>query len=323
MENQELNLATLVSVFADGHSAISFLETKRWPDGPICPFCGSDRIYSLKAKPESRRPVRPSVHKCATCRKQFTVRIGTVFEDSHIPLNKWLMAIHLMTSSKKGVSSLQLSRELGITEKSAWFLSHRIREAMFEEASKNLLCGTVEVDETYVGGKPRKDNNDDGPKNKRGRGTEKTPVMALVERNGDAYSKPIKNVDGKTLKGTIKNLVHKSSTIMTDEWSSYTGIGKDFSGGHEVVEHSDGEFVRGNIFTNTVESYFALLKRGVMGIFHHVSKGHLHRYCNEFSFRWNYRKVSDGERMIAAIEGVVGKRLTYRSVSKHCHSLVS
>ena len=325
MENQELNLATLVGVFADEESAILFLESKRWPNGPICPFCGSDRIYSLKAKTESVRPVRPGVHKCAVCRKQFTVRIGTVFEDSHIPLNKWLMAIHLMTSSKKGVSSLQLSRELGITPKSAWFLSHRIREAMTGKASKNLLQGTIEVDETYVGGKPRKENagNPNKKKHKKGRGTDKTPVMALVERRGDAYSKPIKNVDGKTLKGTIKDLVHKESTIMTDEWKSYIGIGKNFSGGHEFVNHGKGEFSRGYVSTNTVESYFALLKRGVMGIFHHVSKHHLYRYCDDFSFRWNYRKVSDGERMIAAIKGVVGKRLTYRKTFGYNQCLIS
>ncbi len=189
MENQELNLATSVSVFAEEESAISFLENKRWPNGPICPFCGGDKIYSLKAKSESVKPVRRGVHKCAECRKQFTVRIGTVFENSHIPLNKWLMAVHLMTSSKKGVSSLQLSRELGITPKSAWFLTRRIREAMSEKSGK--LVGVVEVDETYVGGKPRKDNKEDGPKNKSVRGTEKTPVMSLVERNGDAFSKPI------------------------------------------------------------------------------------------------------------------------------------
>ncbi|MGA8833798.1 MAG: IS1595 family transposase [Desulfomonilaceae bacterium] len=321
MENQELNLATLVPIFASEEAAIAFLETKRWLDGPICPFCNSNKVYSLKPKSNSVSPVRLGVHKCSSCRKQFTVRIGSVFEDSHIPLNKWLMAIHLMTSSKKGVSSLQLSRELGITPKSAWFLSHRIREAMTDKPDR--LCGTVEVDETYVGGKPRKENKGNEPKkHKRGRGTDKAPVMALVERDGDVYSKPIKNVDGKTLKGTIKQLVHKSSTIMTDEWPSYTGIGKDFSGGHEVVNHSEGEFSRGWIYTNTAESYFALLKRGVMGIFHQVSKHHLYRYCNEFSFRWNYRKVSDGERMIAAIEGVVGKRLTYRPISPNCHSLV-
>jgi transposase-like protein len=324
MENQELNLATLSPMFADEESARLFLENKRWPNGPICPFCGSDKIYSLKPKTNSISPVRLGVHKCSSCRKQFTVRIGTIFEDSHISLNKWLMAIHLMTSSKKGVSSLQLSRELGITPKSAWFLSHRIREAMTEKSDMNLLIGTVEVDETYVGGKPRKENKGSEPKkHKRGRGTDKAPVMALVERDGKAYSKPIKNVDGKTLKGNIKRMVNQDSTIMTDEWKSYRGIGKDFTGSHWTVNHGEGEFSRGWVYTNTAESYFALLKRGVMGIFHQVSKWHLHRYCNEFSFRWNHRKVSDGERMVAAIKGVVGKRLTYRLVSPNCHSLVN
>lgn len=175
MENQELNIVTLVSVFAEEESAISFLENKRWPNGPICPFCGGEKIYSLKAKSESTKPVRLGVHKCAKCRKQFTVRIGTVFEDSHIALNKWLMAVHLMTISKNEVSSLQLSRELGITPKSAWFLTRRIREAMSEKSGK--LVSVVEADETYVGGKRRKDNNDNGQKNEGVRGTEKTTVM--------------------------------------------------------------------------------------------------------------------------------------------------
>ena len=324
MENQELNLATLVPSFASEEAAINFLENKRWPNGPICPFCNSNKVYSLKPKSNSVSPVRPGVHKCASCRKQFTVRIGSVFEDSHIPLNKWLMAIHLMTSSKKGVSSLQLSRELGITPKSAWFLSHRIREAMTEKSDKNLLIGTVEVDETYVGGKPRKENKGGEPKkHKRGRGTDKIPVLVLVERRGNVFSKPIENVNAKTLKGSIRTLVHKDSTIMTDEWRSYTGIGKDFIGGHETVNHGDGEFSRGWVYTNTAESYFALLKRGVMGIFHHVSKFHLHRYCDEFSFRWNYRKVNDGERTIAVIKGAKGKQLSHQSLMKRFPELVN
>ncbi|MDR3604753.1 MAG: IS1595 family transposase [Syntrophaceae bacterium] len=158
---------------------------------------------------------------------------------------------------------------------------------------------------------------------KRGRGTDKIPVMALAERNGRAYSKPIENVNAKTLKGAIRTLVHKDSTIMTDEWPSYTGIGKDFSGGHETVNHGEGELSRGFVPTNTAESYFALLKRGVMGIFHHVSKHHLHRYCDEFSFRWNYRKVSDGERTVAAISGSKGKRLTYKPTFGYSRNLVS
>jgi transposase-like protein len=306
MKAETLNLATLSPLFADEEAARKFLEAQRWPNGPVCPHCGSAKAYALTAKPGSKRPVRKGVYCCAKCRKQFTVRIGTIFEDSHIPLNKWLMAFHLMASSKKGISSMQLHRELGITLKSAWFLSHRIREAMAEKHS-DLLCGIVEVDETYVGGKPR---NGAAPY-KRGRGTEKTPVVALVERNGRVRSKPVERVDSKSLKGAIFENVDRNSHINTDEFSAYRGIGM-FYRSHKKVNHKEGEYVRDDVSTNTAESFFALLKRGHYGIFHSLSKQHLHRYCNEFAFRWNYRKVDDGERMIAAIMGAEGKRLMYR-----------
>lgn len=173
----------------------------------------------------------------------------------------------------------------------------------------------MEVDETYVGGKPRKENkgNSEKSKAKRGRGTKKTPVLVLVQRDGDAFSKPIENVNGKTLKGAIREMVDKQSRIVTDEWAAYNGIGKHFNGGHETINHGNGEYVRGDISTNMAESYFALLKRGVNGIFHHVSKQHLHRYCGEFSFRWNHRDITDGERTVEAVKGMVGKRLMYRS----------
>jgi hypothetical protein len=183
---------------------------------------------------------------------------------------------------------------------------------------KFFLKGTVEVDETYVGGKPRRGNRGNSQnqetksKSRRGRGTKKTPVLALVERDGDVVSKPIERVNAETLKGAIRDVCHKNCCIMTDEWPAYSGIGKEFNGGHEVVMHSNGEYVRGNISTNTVESYFALLKRGIHGAFHHVSKNHLHRYCDEFSFRWNHRKVNDAKRVIAAIRNSEGKRLSYK-----------
>jgi transposase-like protein len=314
MRDQDLNLATLLPLFADETNAREFLEAKRWPNGPVCPFCQSTSVYKLTPKAGSANPVRPGVYKCKACRKQFTVRIGTIFEDSHIPLSKWLMAIHLMTSSKKGISSHQLARELGVTLKSAWFLSHRVREAMREAPMADLLRGTVEVDETYVGGKPRTSR---GRPVKTGRGTDKQPVVVLVSRDGWVRAKPIPRVDGPTLKQAIRDHVDPSATIMTDELHSYRGIGREFTGGHFTVTHNHGEFVRrvndGTDFisTNTAESYFALLKRGHYGIFHHFSKKHLHRYCNEFSFRWNHRKVTDGERMVAALRGAEGKRLLY------------
>jgi len=238
--------------------------------------------------------------------KQFTVTVDTVMHGSHIPLRQWLIAFHLMTSSKKGVSALQLKRNLGLgSYKTAWHLAHRIRYAMREGGICAPLKGTVEVDETYLGGKTRK-----GIK---GRGSErKTPVVALVERNGRVRSKPVAKVNAKNLKGAIREYVHRDSRIITDEWRAYIGIGFEFRGGHEVVNHGSGEYSRGDVFTNTAESYFALLKRGVTGIFHHVSKEHLHRYCDEFSFRWNYRKIDDGQRTAQVIRDTAGKRLSYK-----------
>ncbi len=309
----DLNLATLSHLFSDETAAREFMESKLWANGRYCPHCGViGRSFKLTAKPGSKHPVRPGVYKCQDCRKQFTVRVGTIFEDSKLPLCKWLMAIHLMSSSKKGVSSHQLSRELGITVKSAWFVSHRIREAMRKEPMAGMLSGAVEVDETYVGGKPRYKGQ-----SKSGRGTKKAPVMVLVERNGKAVCKPVDRVSGKTLRSEVQARVSERAIILTDDFQSYRGVGKGFLGGHETVNHSAKEYVREAesgllVHTNTAESFNALLKRGHYGIFHHFSRKHLGRYCDEFSFRWDHRKVSDGHRMTAAIKGAEGKRLKYK-----------
>lgn len=309
----DLNLATLSKLFVNETAAREFLEAKRWAKGRTCPHCGSGESYALTPKAGSKSPVRPGVYKCRACREQFTVRVGTIFEDSKLPLSKWLMAIHLMTSSKKGISSHQIARELGVTQKTAWFVCHRIREAMRTDSAEGMLGGTVEVDETYVGGKPRYRG-----RSLRGRGTSKKPVLVLVERDGLAHSLPVDSVDGPTLKGEIRRCVQKAATIMTDEYPSYRGLNAEFDGGHYSINHRAKEYVRreqhGNVIvsTNTAESFFALMKRGHYGTFHQLSKKHLHRYCDEFSFRWNGRHVSDGERMVSAIEGAEGKRLMYR-----------
>lgn len=307
----DLNLSTLASLFADEDKARRFLESKRWPDGPVCPHCGGAHIYTLTPRPQSKRPVRPGVYKCRSCRRQFSVRIGTILEESRLPLRKWLMAIHLMTSSKKGISSHQIARELGITQKSAWFLCHRIREAMRQESMASLLQSEVEIDEAYVGGKPRKKGV-----SKRGRGTAKKAVVALVERDGRVRSKPIDRVDSKTLHSEAMQHVNRSARIYTDEHGGYLGIGQHFAS-HETVTHSRDEYARPapdgrTIHVNTAESYFALLKRAHYGIYHWMGKQHLHRYCDERSFIWDHRKESDGERMVAAIEGAEGKRLRYK-----------
>jgi transposase-like protein len=292
--------------------ARSILEGIRWPNGIGCPHCGSVNVKRIKAK---SMKVRDGVIQCNDCKGQFTVTVGTVMHGSHITLRQWVQAFYSMNSHKKGVSALQLQRNLGLhSYHSAWFLAHRIRLAMKQDPLASKLKGTVEVDECYIGGKPR--NNcwrlpDEKLPERRGRATLKTPVLALVERDGRVLSEPILTVDGNTLKSAIREQVDKSSTIMTDENSCYDGIGKDFEGGHQAVKHKIHEWTYHGASTNQAESYFALLKRGIHGTFHHVSKKHLHRYCDEFDFRWDFRKVNDGERTTQAIRGMEGKRLLY------------
>ena len=294
--------------------AREYIEKQRWPNGIECPHCHNKGEQGLISDMQGASH-RAGLYFCGACRKQFSATVGTLMEDSHLTMKQWLTAFHLMSSSKKGISALQLQRELGIgSYKTAWFLAHRIREAMNDNPISGLLQaklkGKVEVDETYIGGKPRKGSKGEV---KRGRGTKKAAVMVLVERDGKAHSRPVEKVNAKTLKGAIREMVEKDSTIYTDEWASYQGIGEEFDGGHEVVNHSQGEYARGEANTNTAESYIALLKRGVHGVFHHVSKQHLHRYCNEFSFRWDNRKVDDGERTKNALKGMSGKRLMYQA----------
>lgn len=259
----------------DETSARAYLERMRWPNGPICHHCKSTEVYRLTPKADSKTPARIGVLKCKKCRKQFTATVGTIFEGSHIPLHKWLMAVHFLCSSKKGMSALQLSRMLGVTYKSAWFMCHRIRLAMKKMPLIKKLDGIVEVDETFIGGRHKRGPGNTGF-------NKKSPVMVLVQRDGDLRSKPIKSLTAIELKREIRANVAVSSTVMTDDFKSYKGLNREFVGGHKVVNHSNKEYVRGDVYTNTAESYFALLKRGIHGTFHHVSKKHLGRYCDEF-----------------------------------------
>jgi transposase-like protein len=294
-----MNLSQITKL--DENESREYLESIRWSDGALCPHCGSKEVKKLDGK-----STRPGVYKCKakTCRKQFTVTVGTIFERSHIPLRHWCIAFHMMCASKKGVSAHQLHRQLGCTYKTSWFMCHRIRHAMTHGIDNPPLKGKVEVDETYVGGRTRLGI--------RGLGSErKTPVVALIERDGRARAVPVEFVDAARLRGVVRANVDKSAKLFTDELGHYRKIGKEFAG-HETVTHSKNEYVRGNAYTNTAESFFALLKRGVHGTFHQVSVKHLHRYCEEFAFRWSNRKVDDGQRTVAALRGAEGKRLTYR-----------
>lgn len=280
--------------------ARQYLERIRWPNGPVCPKCGEEG-NAVKLQGERHRA---GLYQCRGCRGQFSVTVGTIMERSHITPRQWVMAFHLMCASKKGVSALQLQRMLGLgSYKSAWHMAHRIRLAMREEPVRSLL-GNVEVDETYVGGKPR--NRGSHNMKKRGRGTDKTPVLALIERDGRARAYRLDTVTAKNVGEAIFRDVDPSATLMTDELPTYKAIGKRFH------DHQKGEYARGNAHVNCAESYFSLLKPGLHGSFHHVSKKHLNRYLDEFSFRWTHRKAKDGERSEAAIRAAEGKRLLYQ-----------
>lgn len=291
---------------SDENAAVDFVEGLRWGKNHACPRCQSADVYQVKDR-ESGARNKDYRWRCRGCSQFYTVRTGSVMEDSRIPMKNWCWAFWQLCSSKKGISAKQIERQTGLSYKSALFLLHRVRFAMADMAGVKL-SGTVEVDEVYIGGKPRFRS----PENKRGRGTSKQPVVGMVERDGRVHTRVVANVTAATLKGAIREVVHEQSRIMTDENRAYNGIGMEFAHGHGVVCHSMGEYVRGECYTNTAESVFALIKRGMYGVYHNVSKRHLHRYLAEFDFRWNNRKVDDGTRTVAAIRQSEGKRLMYR-----------
>ncbi len=297
--------------FYDDNAAREHLESIRWPNGPVCPHCGgTERISKITGK--SDKGARPGLYFCGDCREQFTVTVGTVFERSKVALHKWVLATHLICSSKKGMSALQLQRTLGVTYKTAWFMAHRIREAMNIGFSGPLggNGSPVEVDETYWG--------NDGKQAPGARGyAHKMKIVSLVERNGEKRSFHVANVTAKTVAPILRDQVAKKARLITDEARVYKKIGKEFAG-HESVNHSAGEYARGDVTTNTVESSFAILKRGLYGTFHHVSEAHLQRYATEFDFRWNTRQklgYSDTDRAAIALKGIEGKRLIYRRIA--------
>jgi transposase-like protein len=295
-------------IYHDDDAARSYLESVLWPQGPVCPRCGvtEDRIKKMEGK-----SLRPGVYNCRDCRKPFTVTVGTVMERSHIPLSKWVLAAQLMASSKKGFSALQLKRMIGTNYETAWFLFHRLREcaAGFVSGPLGGIDKVVEADETYIGGKEK--NKHANKREHRGTGSVgKEPVVALVERDGYVKSFHVANVTARGVRKIIAKHVDVASHLMTDEAQIYRPAGKTMAS-HESVAHSKGEYVRGDAYTNTVESHFALIKRGIYGTFHSISEAHLFRYLEEFDFRANTRDLSDSERADALLKGAKGKRLVY------------
>ena len=311
-----MNLHELSALVADEAKAFELAEQIIWPHGPVCPHCGNaaergKSIYKLEGVKDRKGRVRLGIKKCGACRKQFTVRVNTIFSDSHIPLGKWLLAIHLMCSSKKGISAAQLQRELGIAYKSAWFMCHRIRLAMTQPPLRGKLGegqnNIVEIDETFVGGK----SSNNPHKNKGPDATKKAIVMTLIERGGYVRTFPVPSCDGGYLRSVAYMNIDERAHIVTDDLRSYRGLGKAFAS-HGVINKAQDGYVRGILHTNFAESYHSLLKRGIVGTFHHISQKNLPRYLREFEFRWNTRTFTDGERAEKAVRDVIGKRLAYR-----------
>jgi transposase-like protein len=290
-------------------AAYAWVEARLWPNGPVCPHCkGTERISKMQGK-----ATRIGLYKCYACRKQFNVKVGTIFEKSHVHMRIWLQAFYLLAGSKKGISSNQLHRTLGVTLQTAWFMGHRIREAMRSGSLATPMGGEgkiVESDETFIGKK-------DGvvkPKNARGY-AHKQAALSLVERGGDVRSFRIDKADSANIKPIVDANLSKESRLMTDQASYYIALGKEFAG-HESVDHSKEEWVRGDCYTNTLEGYFSIFKRGMKGVYQHCAERHLHRYLAEFDFRYNNRiarGVDDEARAAKMVKGAAGKRLTYRT----------
>lgn len=319
--------------FTDEDKAREYLEAMRWPEGPICPHCGligeagrivrkektKEQVIEMLRARKRIRKAQKGLWKCKGCKKQFTVTVGTIFEDSHIPLHKWLLAIHLLTSSKKGMSAHQLMRNLDIKQyKSAWFMAHRIRYALTGELPEPMT-GVVEADETYVGGRVRRRQSTAVKPGQRAEDRvnqydNKAAVFSMVERGGKVYSRHVEKVTADNLTEVIWEVVSKDAHLITD-----TGVLRNKNTGqkqHSLVNHKADEYVRYEegfcVTTNTIEGYFSLLKRGINGVYHQVGRKHLHRYLAEFDFRYNNRKVTDGERALQALKGFEGKRLMYK-----------
>lgn len=295
------SIIELVRHFDSEAKCAEYLAKKRWNGNPVCPKCGSKKVYTLKGKTQR--------YKCGGCREQFSVRVGTIFEASPIKLQTWFLAIYLVTAHKKGISSLQLGRDLNVTQKTAWFMLHRIRYAMGMEPAEQL-DGTVEVDETYVGGKDK--NRHAGKRTRDFGGHKKAAVLGMVERGGDVIAKHVPNTEKKTLLPLIHAAIEKGSTICSDEFPGYTSLRRVYD--HQTVKHKADEYVRGIVHTGTIDNFWSLLKRGIVGIYHFTSEKHLQKYVDEFAYRYNTRSIHDSGRFADMLGNVAG-RLDYKTLT--------
>lgn len=321
----EMNLCSLSRYFHDEAAAWELLESLRWPDGPVCPHCGEvDNAVLLKCRTGQATTSTGKVSyrrtwKCRNkdCRRKFSVLVGSIFEDSKVPVGKWLAAFYMLTADKNGVSAFEIHRTLGVTNKTAWFMMHRIREATKQGPLAEALQGKFVADESYYGGNPKNRHGHVKGSRGSGRGTEKAAVFSLIDAGrGEVRSRVVANVDGRTLGSAIREVVDPAgSTLYTDMWHGYDPVGVQFKN-HVRVDHKAGEYVRDGGGTNLAENYFSQLKRSLDGTHHHVSKEHLERYLAEFDYRYNTRRLSDSERMKRLVSQTAGRRLTYHQVKR-------
>ncbi len=312
MENL-INFGSFVEMLTklpDEKSCREYLEASRWDKTPVCPKCGSESHYKLNTGGEFQ-----GLHKCAGCNKRYTAKIGTIFENSHIPLRKWFIAIFIFSSHKRGISSHQLAKDLNITQKSAWFLLNRIRLVFQEKENVTGLKGVSGVDETFVGGKNKNRHKSKKVAFSQGRSyKDKTPVFGLIN-NGKVFTRVVPDTKAKTLKPIIKEMVEKGSILVTDDWLAYRGMNSDYD--HKVVDHAGRQYSNDGFSTNNVENFWSHLKRGIYGTYYKVSAKHLHRYCDEYSYRFNTRKIKESVRFNHVLDQSKGLKLTYKELIKN------
>jgi transposase-like protein len=303
------SFAQMLQALPDDTSCRQYLEMVRWDSVPTCPHCGTidANHYRLNVKGEFK-----GMYKCKSCKERFTVTIGTMFEGSHVSLRKWFIAIYIFSSHKKGISSHQLASDLGITQKSAWFMLSRLRHA-FKIDSTDKMDGVVQADETFIGGKNKNRHADKKVEESQGRSVkDKTPVFGMVATGGRVHTTVVPDTKAKTIKPIIENMVADGAIVATDEWQAYKGLSKNYA--HVVVNHKENQYVSGAFHTNSIENFWSLLKRGIYSIYHQVSPKHLHRYCDEFAYRFNSRSITSGERFNFSLGNAENRKLTYKEL---------